>query len=261
MRTRIALGVLSAICAAATNVLAQGQGTITDPPATYVIPTSHYDTSPTVNFTGVGPTLATDHLFENGWWYRIAGDASEKFFPVPTTPNFPPGTSYTVGWTNVDGRGFDATEVGRVINGGGPSGNIRLNLTITNPGAIPLTFDLFNMVDIDLAGTAGTDSATLITPNTLIGLTDGAQTAQYRGLGANAFLVRPFGATDVATVLSDAAITNFDNTGLPFAPGDFTGGFQWTGVVVAPGGSQTVTAMVAINTTAVPVELMDLTIE
>jgi hypothetical protein len=261
MRARIALGVLFATCAAATSALAQGQGTITDPPATYVIPAAHYDTSPAVNFTGVGPTVATDHLFENGWWYRIAGDASEKFFPVPTSPNFPAGTTYTVSWTNVDGRGFDTTEVGTVINGGGPSGNVTLALTIINPSAGPVTFDLFNMADIDLAGTAGTDSATLLTPNELIGLTDGVQTAQYRGIGANAFLVRPFGATDVATVLSDGALTNFDNSGLPFGPGDFTAGFQWTGVVVPAGESRTVTAVMAINTVAVPVELMNFRIE
>lgn len=262
MRTRILLGALVAmVMAGTTSAWAQGQGAITDPPAIYTIPTSHYDTSPAVNFVGVGGTATTDHLFENGWWYRIAGDTAEKFFPIPGTPNFPSGLTYTVGWTNVDGRGFDATEVGTVINGGGPSGNVTLALTITNPSAGPVTFDLFNMVDIDLAGTAGTDSATLLTPNELIGLTDGTQTAQYRGVGATAFLVRPFGATDVGTVLSDTAVTNFDNSGLPFGPGDFTAGFQWAGVVVPAGESRTVMAVVAINTVAVPVELTGFAIE
>jgi len=255
MRARILLGALFAtVAAGTTTAFAQGQGTITDPPAQYVIPTSHYDTTPAANFLGVSATLTQDHLFAQGWWYRIAGDASEKFFPIPNTLNFPVGVTYTVGWTNVDGRGFNATEIGTVINGGGPSGNVRFDMTITNPGAAPMTIDLFNMTDVDLIG-SGNDSATLLTPNELIGITDGTQTAQYRGVGATAFLVRPFGATDVGTVLSDGAVTNFDNSGLPFGPGDITLGFQWAGIVVPAGESRTVTAVVAVNTTAVPVEL------
>ena len=74
-------------------------------------------------------------------------------------------------------------------------------------------------------------------------------------------MVRPFGATDIGAVLADALVTNFDNTGLPFGPGDFTGGFQWFTVTIPASGSQTYTFSVAVNDAAVPVELLSFNIE
>lgn len=263
MRTRIALGVLLGTCLAGPSLFAQGQGTISDGAATYIIPTLHYDGSPATTFRGVGGTATTNHIFETSWWYRISGDASEKFFPVPTSPNFPPGTTYTITWTNVDGRNFDAQEVATVLNGGAPSGSVTFDLTVSNPGVAPITIDLFHMADFDVNGSTG-DSAILVNPNDYIRITDSlGQTGEYRGIGASAFLVRPFATTptDVQGLLSDGLLTNFDNTGLPFAAGDFTGGFQWPGLVVAPGGSTTVRAVIAVNTPATPVELTNFQIQ
>jgi hypothetical protein len=102
-----------------------------------------------------------------------------------------------------------------------------------------------------------------VTPNSHISITDPAgDNAEYRGLGASAFLVRPFGdPTDVAGQLSDTGVDDFDSSGLPFGPGDFTGGFQWASVSIPPGGQQTYTVILAVNTPAVPVELMGLAIE
>jgi len=51
-------------------------------------------------------------------------------------------------------------------------------------------------------------------------------------------------------------VDDFDNSGLPFAAGDITMGFQWTTVTIPPGGQQTYRAVMAVNTAAVPVELM-----
>ncbi len=263
MRARIAVGVLFAGFAFGTNAFAQGQGTITDAPASYTIPAAHYDTSPAVNFIGVGPVAATDHLFENGWWYRIAGDTAEKFFPVPSSGNFPVATSYTVNWTNVDGRGFDASESGTVLNLGGPSGRVTLHMTVSLPAAAPgpITIDLFNFVDIDIGGVLA-NSATLTTPNSLMTLTAASgQTGEYQGIGATSFAVGTFGtATDPSTLLSNTVVDNFANTGLPFGPADFTAGYQWAGITLAPGTSRTVTAAFAING-PVPVELMNFGIE
>jgi len=229
------------------SVSAHAQGTITDPPATFVLGASPFDASPDGNLTGVSSTLAQDHLFETGWWYRIQGDPAEKFFPAPTTQTYL-GNTATLGWTDVDGRGFDAEVVYEVVNKAGPSGYVTGRLTVANPGPGPIAIDIFHMLDFDIQPTAGNDSATVVTASDHIAITDpGGNTARYRGAGANAFLVRPFGATDLGSVLADAAVTNFDDTGLPFGPGDFTAGFQWTTVSIPAGGQQSYTVVLAVN--------------
>ncbi len=230
--------------------VARAQGTITDPPASFVLSASAFDNTPSANFTGVSATLTQDHLFETGWWYRIQGDAAETPFPTPTTQSYV-GNVATLGWTDVNGRGFNAQLVYTVVNSGGPSGYVIGQLTITNPGGLALDIDVFNMVDVDLQPTAGDDSATLVTGNNWIHLTDpGGAVAEYRGAGANAFLVRDYNGTRVGTVLGDGAVSNFDNSGLPFGPGDFTGGFQWTTVTILPAGQRTYSMALAVNTTA-----------
>lgn len=49
--------------------------------------------------------------------------------------------------------------------------------------------------------------------------------------------------------------------GLPFGPGDFTGGFQWSTVAIPPGAEQSYRVVVAVNTPAVPVELVGFAVE
>jgi hypothetical protein len=226
--------------------VARAQGTITDAPATFVRNAGAFSNSPSANFTGVSATLAQDHLFETGWWFRVAGDTQERFFPVPTTQNYT-GDASTLDWTNVNGLNlFDAQEKSRVKNVGGPSGYTTMTMKITNTSASPLSIEIFHMADIDLAG-AGSDSAGLLYRNNHIRLTDpSGNVAEYKGVGAKAYLVRPFGATDVGAVLGNATVDDFGNTGLPFGPGDFTGGFQWS-LSVPAGQSRSVTAIIAVN--------------
>ncbi len=247
--SRLALGLT---VAAACALPAWGQGTITDAPATFVRNTGAFSGSPSANFTGVSATATQDHLFETGWWFRVSGATAETFFPVPTTQNYTGNTS-TNDWSGIssNGRTFDAQEVSVVKNTAGPSGTVTMTMKITNNEATTLDIDLFHMADFDLQPTAGDDRAALLYRNNHIRLTDaGANKAEYRGVGAKAYLVRPFGATDLGAVLSDAAVTNFDNTGLPFGPGDFTGGFQWT-LSVPAGQSRSVTAVLVVNNSLV----------
>jgi hypothetical protein len=123
--------------------------------------------------------------------------------------------------------------------------------------------DVFHMLDPSLAATFGNDSATLLTANDHILMTDGggALTAEYRGIGAGAFLVRSAGVGDVATELSDGGVDDFNNSGLPFGPGDLTAGFQWTTVAIPPGGQRAHRVVVSVNTPAVPVELTGFAVE
>jgi hypothetical protein len=230
---------------------APGQGTIADGPATFTLTATPWDTTPGANFTGVSPGITPDHIFETGWWYRIAGDASEKFFPVPTTQSYA-GAVATITWTNVDGRGFNAELACTVIDDAGPSGRVNATMSIANPGPGPLSIDIFNFADFDLQPTIGNDVAMLVAANSHMRITDaGTNFAEYRGLGSDAYLVRPFSEiTDVAGELSDAAVDNFDNTGLPFGPGDFTGGFQWGTRTIPAGGSQGYVVVLAVNSAA-----------
>ena len=238
---------------------AWAQGTITDAPATFVRGTSPFDISPDANFTGVSATLAQDHLFEVGWWYRVAGDTQENVLGAPTTQNYTGNTS-TLEWTDVGTRGlFSAQETSTVFNldpGGAPQGEVLMTLRIANLSASdPLTIDVFNMVDFDVQPTAGNDSAVLLPDGMHLRITDpGGNFAEYAAPEAGAYLVRPFGATDLGSVLGNASVDNFDNSGLPFGPGDFTGGMQWAGVTIPPSGSHTFSVMLLVNAQAAPLD-------
>lgn len=213
---------------------------------------SSFDATPTANFAGVtaGPG---DQVFEFGWWYRVSGDTAETPFPLPTSQSYVGDTS-TITWTNVNGRGFDAQETCVVLGIASPiGGKVTCTMRITNPGTAALGIDVFVMTDVDLGGTAASDSVTVGIPQQRLDLTDGSvsDTAQFAGIGASALLVRPFGATtDVAGLLSDTLVTNFDNSGVPATNFDFTGGFQWSTMTVPAGGSRDVVTVVAFNTTA-----------
>ena len=91
----------------ANSSLVRAQGTITEAPATFVLNAGAFDDSPSANFTGVSATLAQDHLFETGWWFRVSGGAQETFFPVPTTQNYT-GDTATLDWASLGGALFSA---------------------------------------------------------------------------------------------------------------------------------------------------------
>jgi hypothetical protein len=255
--SQLGFAVFAAALVVAQAPSASAQGTITDGPATFITSTGHFDATPSTVFRGVSSVAAASHLFEAGWWYRISGDAAEKFFPVPTPPQIYGGNLSALAWANVDGRGFSATASDLVTNGGGPSGTVTMSLTVTNAGGTDLAIDMFHMADIDLAGS--TNDTAVAVNRTFITVADGANAAAYRGFCANAHLVRPFdgnGLADTAGLLSNATVTNFDNTGLPFAAGDFTGGFQWTTRTIPPAGSYTFRVKIAVNASVGPTDLL-----
>jgi hypothetical protein len=236
-----------------TNVsLAGAQGTITEAPATFVLSASSFDVTPTANFTGVSPTLTDDHLFETGWWFRVNGGAQETFFPVPTTQNYT-GDTATLDWTSLGGALFSA-QLKWVVNNdatvtGFPSGTVRGEMTITNLSAVnPLILSLFHMADFDVPPTAGNDTAVL-GPTGGIDISDaGTNIARYRGVGADTYLVLLFGGTtDVAALLSNAVVNDFNNTGLPFGPGDITAGWQWKDRTIPASGTLTVEVVLTVN--------------
>jgi hypothetical protein len=232
------------------------QGTISNGGASYVLTASHWDTSPETNFTGVG---TGDQIFEAGWWFRIEGDSAETVFPAPSTQNYT-GDTATIAWTNVGGRGFSATK-SHVIVGGGGNGEVATRMTVTNNGNAPITLHLFQATDWDVNGTASGDSGVLVSPG-YIRVTD-AVTGQVESRSPNAVaaIARAFSAaTDVPALLSDTTVTNFDDSGFPFGPGDITSGLQWT-FTLQPGASDTAILFSAANRTATPVQLQHFSID
>lgn len=231
---------------------ASAQGTITSGSANYVLGASHWDSSPEANFTGVG---TGDQLFEAGWWFRVEGDTQETVFPTPTTQNYT-GDTATLTWSDLGGRGLAVTKTHVLSSPGAGSGEVATTLQVTNNGASAITLHLFQMVDLDVNGSAGADNATLQQPNNYIRVVDATTgSCEWRAPTAIGYLALSFSATtDVAAQLSNTTITNFTNTGLPFGPGDFTGGFQWT-LPLAAGASATIKSYVACNQSATPVTL------
>jgi hypothetical protein len=241
---------------AAFSLNVWAQGTITSGAASYAIPASHFDATPATNFTGVG---TGDYVFEAGWWFRIEGDPSETFFPVPDTQNYT-GNTATITWANVGGRGFSATKT-HVLTDGVGSGEVATTMAVTNNTGATITLHLFQGTDWDVNGSAGTDTGILVQPLYIRVNDTTAGQAETRGPNAVATLARPFAATtDVFGLLADGAITNFDNSGFPFASGDITVGLQWT-FTLAPGASQTALLFSAANTAASPVELQNFSID
>ena len=244
--SRLCVRILLAILMDAGAVRAQG--TIVDSPATFALAPDHFIDA-TADITGVSATLAADHLFAEGWWYRVAGDGSETFFPDPDDQDYD-GPVATLTWGDVNGRGFGAVETDTIVDAGGPSGRVTLSLTITNLStSVPLTLDVFHMADIDLDGSEN-DSAALAGER-LIRISDGANTAEYFASGTATYLVTRSGESDVAGLLFDDTPDEFGDTGLPFGPGDVTLGFQWETTVIPPSGSETFTVVIAVNTAAV----------
>lgn len=235
-----------------------GQGTITAGGASYVHTATHWDITPETHFTGVG---TGDQLFEDGWWFRIEGDTQETVFPAPGSASYT-GDTATIAWPDLGGRSLAVTQTVVVSSAAAGQGETSTTIAVTNNSAATITLHLFQMIDLDINGSAGGDSATLIQANNFIRVTD-ATTGQceFRGVGAVGYLVLPFAATtDVAAQLSNTTVTNFTNTGLPFGPGDFTGGLQWT-LQLAPGASGTVLSYTACNQASTPVSLQHFEID
>lgn len=249
--------VISVLLLAAAPAV-YGQGTITSGGASYVLTASHWDVSPETNLTGVG---TGDQVFEAGWWFRIQGDAQETVFPVPSTQNYT-GNTATIAWTDLASRGLAVTKTHVLTSAGAGTGEVGTTIAVTNNTGGAITLHLFQMVDMDVNGSAGTDNAILVQPNNYIRVNDAtAGQCELRAPGAVAYLVLPFAAaTDVAAQLSNATVTDFANTGLPFGPGDITSGFQWT-LQLAAGATGTAQVFVACNQTATPVSLQKFQID
>jgi hypothetical protein len=234
-----------------------GQGTITDGNATYgvTIPTSQTSTGGSADFRPEGGATV-NHMFQNWWYWRVNG-VSNREFTFSSAAGFGFTQSYvgniaTFNWTGLSSGAFNA-QLRMTLTDGAVAGAAGLleEMTIVNTSGSALDLSLFSYADFDIDGGADfADDLAMISGNVVM-LSDNtsATTAQYAGFGADAFQ-----ATSFATLrgrLTDLDLDTLDNTGYPFGPGDFTGGFQWNRMIGA-GESLTVYAAKAINQAVVP---------
>lgn len=196
-------------------------------------------------------TTAQDQVYANSWHWRLNGiDTREFAFSSAAGFGFAEnsaGNTATRSWTGLDGGRFNATLSFTLVDGAvAGQATLTQTMTITNTSANALDLALFNYGDFDVNNSSGTDVATSLASD-IMQITD-VSTVQWQGAGASAYQVTAY--STLSGLLTDAAINNLNNTGLPFPSGDFTGAWQWN-QSIAVGGSYSVTSTIAVNT-AVP---------
>jgi len=184
---------------------------------------------------GVG---TDDQLYSIHFLYRVGGDTQETTLGSPTSENYS-GNTATLTWTNVDSRGLLDIVVTMALTSSEPgTASLGISMQTTNISGSSQTVDLFWYVDPDVDGSSSNDRGALAGANSIVVHEDTIWT--FTGNSADAYQVTVY--SDLADSLGDGAITNLDNTGLPFGPGDITLAFQWANRAIAPGGSLTISA-------------------
>jgi hypothetical protein len=166
-------------------------------------------------------------------YYRIAGDPREYRFPAPDVVSVDP-PDLTLDWTNVDGRGFNATAAffindcaddSQFCFGGDRFGAYYYSyLEARDPGT---AIELFWYQNVTAGGTDNGDSARWIESPFGSTFLAGINVADVSGTRdhhvavfssqGNAFQVG--NEPDLRLLLDDTMVTDLDGSGLPFAPG------------------------------------------
>lgn len=218
--------------------------------------------APPTSLTGDGFTTcdfratnasAVDQLFQDWWWFRVAGDSREYAFGNGSVPGGPTSSGVLVGnnlGTLEDGE-YQFT-VNNPTLGYAFSSQMLWNINptpdgplvvygnrIRNMGTAPLVISLFHYADFDVAGTAGGDSYSFSFDR--FEVTDGATTLGFSGDDFAGFEADTFSA--LRDRLSDGSITSLSNV-LAGSPGDFTGAFQWD-LVLQPGQAARVSGIIS----------------
>lgn len=175
-------------------------------------------------FTAFG---SSDQAFQEWWWYRVDGVNAREFALSNQVSQTVNGNSMSLVYHEPEG--FSSTLVYTINEINGVARVTGTNF-VKNESNSALTFSFFNYLDWDMGGSFGGDSATLLSPNPAlrIRVTDATSiiNGEYRALDADFFQVGAF--STVRSLLTNDGVDNFNNSGLPFGPGDFTGGVQWS---------------------------------
>lgn len=243
--------VLALLAVAGASSLAMAQvgsgGTATNNGASFTLADytgTDTGTGATSSFS-VGGAGNPDHAFQTWWWYRVEGDTREHSFANASGWDWSSPGKGRIEYTTDDFFAVMSFQVTGIADG---YGVLTQTLTVINTSNSTKTFNLFNYNDVDLAGTAAGDSATLNSPN-VIRITDSASPWVAFYEGTDAFGVDSF--ANLRGEFADNGVDNLNSNGLPFGPGDFTGAFQWSFMLDA-GGAATASATLTITTIPTP---------
>lgn len=256
MNTAIKRGHEACICllvllATPALTLAFG-GTITDGNAGFTFNT--FGDEPSADLTING---GADRVVHIGWWYHLDGQTREFSFPDPDDETYTGNTS-SFFWNDVNGGDFFSARLNTTVVQDGPLGaRVHFMMTISNRQPTDLTIDLINAAALQVDAGPGDDSATLQHANDHIRFTSAgsSDTLEFRGIDVfQNFLVSGVGPASVIALLNDAAETDFNNSGLPFGPGDATAGFK-TRVVAPSFATFVVSTILSVNEPAAVVRI------
>ncbi|MCW5937896.1 MAG: hypothetical protein KIT11_11395 [Fimbriimonadaceae bacterium] len=104
---------------------------------------------------------------------------------------------------------------------------------VQNLSTVSIGLSLFSYHDIDLAGTADDDSATM-DPSAFSVTDPTGSTFTAQASFRNQDHQQMGGYPSLRDLLTDGSATDLDDSGSPFAPGNWTGAFQWN-TTVTPG--------------------------
>lgn len=233
-------------------------GTISEGDAFYLqspSPVAANATPGVANTMRTNGAAGTDHVFYDWWWFRVNGvDTRENAFFNATSWTWA-GNAGTVNYTFPS---FTAVLSWTISDTGTNTGQVNTTARVTNTTNAPLNISLFHAFDMDFGGSVGNDGVVLASPG-LMTLTDTVAAAPWNALPAfyaaqnsDSFAVAAFGNVAAPrTLLVNATIDNWAATGLPFAPADFTGSWQFNRTIAA-GASDTVTASFGVGTYVPP---------
>jgi len=247
----ITAAVAGSLCAAAAGQAGTG-GTISAGNCSFSVGDSPTDNtgagSLTVDFRVDGPN-GTDNVYQSWWWYRVNGiDAREYCLAGANASNW----SGNTGTTDFTLSSFRARCTWQIAEMGANAGRVAATLAVTNTTTSPLDLTLFHYHDFDFGGNASGDTGVLDSPNTIV-VRDpsapapfGSMLGYYQAENADAYQVAVWAV--LRGRLTNTMVNNMDNTGTPFGPDDWTGGYQFNRVVPA-GQTETVRVVFGIGPT------------
>lgn len=247
---------------AGTGVQAAPDFTITDNTASFSLtgtPNAATSTGPTTDFR-VGGSSNPDQTFQTWWWYRLTGDTRESALNSPNA-----NWTIDLGGTRAS-KDFTlapnvlATMTWFVAGVADGMGILESSLKVTNNTNDEISVSLFHYLDSTLGGSINNESATfspltnfpanirITAPNWRANYIDESNPRESVGYAVGAF-------PTIRDRLTNNAVDNFGDTGLPFGPGDFTGGYQWN-LTIAAGATDQVTMAYAVAAVPEPPSLV-----
>lgn len=209
--------------------------------------------STTGNGTFITGSGISDQLFKNTWYYRTQGNNQNRVFSSIDSPTVSTsGDTATISYSNA-GPGvaglerFNAVFTVKIVQvaSGQARVDTRLRFTASAANTSTRTYQIFNLVDLDLIG--GSNAIAIQPGNELARYSTSSNVGWHAGYGATRWTTGS--GSNVQSAIGSGS-NNLSSSALA-TTADVASAFQWT-LTLAPGQSADIYASFAINTNAVP---------